>query len=88
MTKPITIKNKDSAGGTQLGGGQDFFFINGEPVIVKGDPVAGHGLPPHSSPKMVGASSFFYLNGKAVCRKGDKASCGHGATGQDFFQVD
>tara|TARA_R100000008_G_scaffold85631_2_gene76087 strand:+ start:2126 stop:2413 length:288 start_codon:yes stop_codon:yes gene_type:complete len=71
----------DTAGGMQLGGGNTTVFVNGAPAQVLGGPVAGHGLPPHSSPIMVGASSTVFAQGIPVCRQGDSASCGHTSTG-------
>ena len=88
MTNSITVKAKDTAGGTQLGGTQDFFRVDGQPAVVQGDPVAGHGGAPHDQPVMSESSSFFRVNGIGVCREGDQASCGHPATGRPFFRTD
>jgi len=72
----------DSAGGVQLGMQAPTVHANGAVVVVLGDLVAGHGLPPHSpTPAMVSASSTVYSQGIAVCRAGDLASCGHSSSG-------
>ena len=84
----ITIKDKDTAGGAQLAGGQSGFFVNGQPVVVLGDPVAGHGLPPHTLPAMVQGSSWMTWNGIPVVREGHLASCGHAATGQSNWKIE
>ncbi len=87
MTYPIAVKSKDSAGGTQLAGGQSFFKVDSEPVILLGDAVAAHGLPPHASPVMATASGWMKINGIPVCRQGDIASCGHPSTGRGWFKI-
>lgn len=71
----------DSAGGTITGNLAPTVFVNGSPIAVKDAAVAGHGLPPHASPVMVGCSSTVFANGIAICREGDAASCGHAASG-------
>lgn len=71
----------DSAGGTITGNLAPTVFVNGSPIAVKDAAVAGHGLPPHASPVMVGCSSTVFANGIAICREGDAASCGHAAGG-------
>lgn len=78
----LARRQLDAAGGTQLGGGQDWFTIDGEPVIVVGDLVAAHGRPPHSpQPTMVEGLDWFAIDGRAVCRAGHRASCGHPTSG-------
>jgi uncharacterized Zn-binding protein involved in type VI secretion len=77
----IARKGIDVAGGKQLNGGNPTVFVNGTNGIVLGDPVAGHGKPPHAAPKMVQASPNVFFSGIPVCRAGDKASCGHVSTG-------
>jgi len=84
----IACQTVDIAGGVQLGGGQSKLRIRGQLAVVIGDPVAGHGLPPHSpQPSMVTASDRFFVEGKPVCRAGDVASCGHATTGRNFFSI-
>ncbi len=77
----IARKTIDSAGGVQLAGGQVTVYANGALVVVLGDPVAGHGDPPHAAPVMVQASTTVFAGGIRVCRAGDAASCGHASTG-------
>jgi len=84
----ITVKGLDSAGGTQLAGGQSTFTVNGQAVVVKGDPVAGHGDAPHSGPVMAEGSSWMTWDGIPVVRAGHKATCGHAATGQSNWEID
>jgi uncharacterized Zn-binding protein involved in type VI secretion len=83
----IALVGKDTAGGTQLGGGQGFFKVDGAPVVLVGDAIAGHGKSPHSAPVMVAGADWFRINGKPVCRAGDPASCGHASTGQSWFRI-
>jgi len=71
----------DTAGGVILGGGNSHVYCNGALVVVLGDAVAGHGVPPHSAPVMAEGSDTVFINGIPVCRAGHKASCGHPATG-------
>lgn len=77
----------DSAGGVILGGGQDFVAVEGALVAVEGDPVAGHGLDEHAGPVMAEGVGFFTINGVEVVRAGKAASCGHPASGSDFFTI-
>ena len=76
---------QDTAGGTQLGGGNDFVYIDGALEVVRGDAVAAHppcpDVPVHCSPTMAGASAFVFIDGIPVCRAGDAATCGHASTG-------
>lgn len=87
MSYGIAVNSLDSAGGTQLNGGQNFFSVEGENVILLGDPVAGHGLPPHAAPVMAEGSSWMTINGTPVCREGHAASCGHPSTGRPWFRI-
>lgn len=77
----------DSAGGIILGGGQSFVYANGALVAVDGDPVAPHGVAPHSAPVMIAGSKNVYINGIAVCNAGDRATCGHSASGSSNVNV-
>lgn len=80
--------NQDSAGGTIVGNLAPTVFVNNQPVAVKGADVAGHGLPPHSSPVMNGASSTVFANNIPVCREGDAATCGHTSSGSGDVKAD
>ncbi len=71
----------DSAGGTIVGPGVASVIVNGSPVSVIGDSVAGHGDAPHSSPTMVAGSGTVIAGGIGVVRAGDAASCGDTASG-------
>lgn len=84
----IAVVGTDTAGGAQLGGGNSWFKVEGQLAVVLGDPVAGHGPPPHSpTPHMVEASSWFKIDGIHVCRAGNLASCGHATTGRGWFNI-
>ena len=73
---------QDTAGGTQLGSQAPTVFVNGSVIVVLGDLVAAHGVPPHSPmPTMAAASTTVFAGGIGVCRQGDAASCGHPSTG-------
>jgi uncharacterized Zn-binding protein involved in type VI secretion len=80
----IARKTVDSAGGAQIAGGQDWVTCEGEYVVLLGDPVQGHGPPPHAAPTMVQGSSWITIDGIPVCREGHAASCGHPSTGSSF----
>lgn len=77
----IARKQLDSAGGTQLAGGQDFVRVEGQLWVLLGDPVASHGDAPHNAPVMAEGSPFVRISGTPVCRAGHLASCGHASTG-------
>jgi len=83
----IARKDSDTAGGTQLNGGQDFCTVDGDLIVLLGDPVQSHGSGEHGSPVMAEGSSFVTINGIAVCREGHLASCGHASTGSDFAKL-
>ncbi len=80
----IACVGSDSAGGTQLGGGQGFVRATGDIAVIEGDPVAGHGRGTHAAPAMAEGSSFVRISGVPVCRAGHLATCGHPSTGSDF----
>lgn len=71
----------DSAGGIITGPGVPSVVVNGAPVSVIGDSVAGHGDEPHGGPTMVGGSGTVIAGGIGVVRAGDAASCGDTASG-------
>ncbi len=81
----------DTAGGAQLGGGQDWVSIDGALVVVLGDRVGAHPpcptVPAHCAPTMAAASTWMTIDGRGVCRAGDAASCGHATTGSDWVDV-
>lgn len=83
----IAVKTLDVAGGQQLGGGQDWFTVESQPVVVLGDPVAGHGKAPHLAPVMAQGSDWMTIDGKPVCREGHIASCGHATSGRSWFLI-
>lgn len=90
MAFGIARKAIDSAGGAHLAGGQGFVTVDGQLVVLLGDPVTPHApAPPHStSPVMAQGSSFVSINGTPVCRQGHLASCGHPSTGAPWFTLE
>lgn len=82
----------DRAGGTITGQLQTQMTIDGAPVAVVGDPVAGHppcpDAPIHCAPAMAGGSGQWSIDGRPVCRAGDPATCGHAATGLAAWDID
>lgn len=78
--------NIDTAGGTILIG-NPFFFVDGFPVAVEGNPVQDHGTNEHDNAVMVRGNSNFLLGGKPVCTIASQASCGHKPTGSSTFFV-
>ena len=91
----IAIKTLDQAGGDQLNTTQHrVYYEEGGTeyeLIVKGDPVEGHGPAPHASPVMAEGSSLFLIevDGKEipVCREGHLATCGHPTTGRSRWFI-
>ena len=83
----IAVAGLDSAGGKQLGGSQSFAQVEGQSIVVLGDPVQGHGQSPHNSPIMAQGSSWMTLNGIPVCCTGHRASCGHPSSGRPWFNL-
>ena len=81
----------DTAGGTQLGGGQSWFSIPGGLVAVVGDAVASHPPcpkpPSHCAAVMAEGSAWGSIDGIAVCRAGDAASCGHASSGSSWMSI-
>lgn len=87
MSHGIAVKALDSAGGSQLAGQQSEWTVEGQPIVLKGDPVVGHGLPPHAGPTMAEGSGWMTLNGIPVVREGNLATCGHASTGRGWFTL-
>lgn len=84
----VACVSVDVAGGVQLGAQVAKFRVRGNPVVVVGDLVAPHGLPPHSPfPVMVQGTGKFRVGGIPVSREGHLASCGHATTGRSFFRI-
>ncbi len=77
----------DAAGGTINGPGVPSVKVNGAPISVIGDAVAGHGKPPHKSPTMSTGSPTVKAGGKPVCRAGDTATCGHATSGSSNVNI-
>lgn len=83
----IARLNQDTAGGLIVGALQDFVTVEGTLWAVLGDPVQGHGIPPHAAPVMTQGSPFIRINGIPVCREGHLATCGHPATGSASMRI-
>lgn len=87
MSRGIAVSALDSAGGQQLGGGQNFFVVDGQSVVLVGDAVLPHGPLKHKVPFMAEGSGWMTLNGTPVCCAGNQASCGHPTTGRPWFGI-
>lgn len=66
---------RDIAGGMIIGPLSKNVYVNNKLVSVIGDPVAGHGPPPHSCPVMITGSRTVFAQNIPVCRLADVASC-------------
>jgi uncharacterized Zn-binding protein involved in type VI secretion len=78
--------NADTAGGTILVG-NPYFFVDGFPVSVEGNPVQDHGNNEHDDAIMVQGNPNFTVGGIPVCTIASQASCGHQPTGSSTFFV-
>lgn len=78
--------NLDTAGGLILVG-NPYFFVDGFPVSVEGNPVEDHGEGEHDNAVMVSGISSFVVDGFPVCTMASKASCGHPPTGSETFLI-
>lgn len=87
MSGGIARRTLDRAGGAQLAGGQGWFRVDGQLVVLLGDPVEPHGPAAHAAPVMVEASTWLRLDGVPVCRAGNLASCGDPTTGAAWFVI-
>ena len=88
MSFGVAVKSLDAAGGAQIAGGQGWFQVEGQLVVLLGDPVTPHGPPPHSPlPVMAQASDWMTIDGVPVCRAGNAASCGHPTTGRSWWTL-
>ena len=83
----IARKSLDQAGGIQLAGQQNWFYVDAQPVVLKGDPVEPHGSGIHSAPVMAEGSDYWSIDGIPVSRAGHLATCGHPTTGSDWFLI-
>lgn len=83
----IARKALDTAGGTQLAGQQGWFHVDGQLVVLKGDPVTPHGPGVHAGPVMAEGSDYWTIDGIPVCRAGHLANCGHPTTGAGWFTI-
>lgn len=85
---PGVSTNADTAGGA-LTSLQSTVTINGQPVVVSGSAVAGHGVFPHI-PQTIssGLQSTVSINGIDVVVAGDTADiCGEPATGSGTVSI-
>lgn len=89
MGHGVAVKAEDFAGGAQIAGLQDFVTIDGQLIVVLGDPVTPHPpFPPHSAaPVMAEGTGWFRINGIPVCREGHLANCGHPTTGRGWIRI-
>lgn len=76
----------DTAGGViQIG--NPYFFVDGFPVAVEGNPVQDHGNNEHDRAVMIEGNSSFVVGGTPVCTIASQASCGHKPTGSSTFFI-
>jgi len=61
--------------------------VDGQRVVLLGDPIMPHGLGKHGAPVMAEGSDWLSLNGTPACREGHLASCGHPSTGRPWFRI-
>lgn len=87
MSHGIAVYLLDIAGGQQLNGGQTFFKVDGQNVILLGDPIKPHGAGLHGAPVMAEGSAWMSLNGTPVCRESHLANCLHPTTGRPWFRI-
>ena len=83
---PGVSRDNDTAGGDLIPSQNDV-FANGKAIIVDGNSVAGHGLPPHDSPTMQAGSNNVKVHNKDVVNAGDNATCGHSSSGSSDVNV-
>ena len=81
----VAVKGKDRAGGRQDQQANDWFELDGDPIVTVGDTVEGH--DPHEPAVMVEGEDWFRVGGRPVCRAEHKASCGHATTGRQWFRL-
>ena len=85
---PGVSRDNDSAGGDLIPS-QSNVYVDGQLVIVDGDGVAGHGVPPHI-PQTISATlqSSVKIGGKLIVIEGDPADiCGELATGSSNVSI-
>ena len=78
--------NLDTAEGMILEG-NPYFFVDGFPVAVEGNPVEDHGLNNHDNAIMIQGNPNFVVGGIPVCTVASQASCGHPPTSSSTFFV-
>lgn len=93
MSYGIAVKTLDgidlgASKAPHLAGGQNWYIVDGQPVVIFNDPVTPHAPPiiPHLTPRMNNESSaWMTLDNIPVIREGNKANCMHLSTGRDWF---
>ena len=78
--------NLDTAGGVILIG-NPYFFVDGFPVSVEGNPVQDHGNNEHDAATMIRGNQSLLITGRPVCTTASQASCGDIPTGSGTFFV-
>lgn len=84
----ISLVGINSAGGVITGPGATNFTIDGAPVALLNDGVAGHGVGAHAGPKMAEGSAWMSWNGIPVVRAGNRASCNDEANGHATWSIE
>ena len=94
MSFGIAVNSLDLAGGPQVVQVNQWYRVQGEPIVVVGDLVESHGPVPHSPrPPMAEGSSWFRVGltaggGIPVSRAGHEAVCGHATSGRPWFRIE
>lgn len=78
--------NIDTAGGMILVG-NPYFYVDGFPVSVEGNPVEDHGNDDHDDAVMIQGVQSFVIGGIPVCTMASQASCGDVPTGSSTFLI-
>lgn len=83
----ISLVGVHQAGGVIQGPGAPTWTLDGAPMSLVGDDVAGHGTGSHAGPKMVEGSPWMTINGIPVVRATSKASCSDQANGHATWEI-
>lgn len=77
MTEVHRVGDSNTAGAAITSSQNTSVYAGNKLIAVNGDPVAGHGLPPHASPTTANGNATVMINNIPVNSKNDADSCGH-----------
>lgn len=83
----ISVAGADAAGGACRSGKSIWYQVEGRAVVLRGDPVDGHGETPHSGPVMAVGKDWYRVDDIPVVFSGCAATCGHIVSGRDWFRA-